>query len=483
MLDKIKDFLKKTPKGYIALPVAVVAVILATVIAIPFFGSDSNSGDNKDNVISFHDKEDDDEDEDLEQDASNDNKDNNSDGSTGESDDNTGDDATDEGSSESGDDAQSGNGDSNSDANNGGSTGSNNSGTSSGTSSNEGSNPSGDTGSSNNSGSSSAGNTGSTDLNVPGISLSEIPAYSGTHYIILNNNVPHFSTSNLSSEAFEYYSDLDSLGRCGVAYACLGKETMPADDEERGSISSVKPTGWIQKKYSVIKTQDLYNRSHLIAWSLSAENANKQNLITGTPQLNQDNMTIFEDMVYDYLHECIDNNVNAHVMYRVTPFFEGNNLVASGVQMEAWSIEDNGESICFNVFIYNAQDGVTIDYATGESWLTDGSSEDDSEDETTNSGSTDGEYVVHAKKGKIHKATCSSLPAEQNRVYCSTLDEAIAKSKEITGGEPDYAGCCMSGYGYNHDGNVLPCHIENRNFMTTQVLAIVTNTKQHLLAA
>lgn len=422
MLDKIKDFLKKTPKGYIALPVAVVAVILATVIAIPFFGSDSNSGDNKDNVISFHDKED--EDEDLEQDASNDNKDNNSD-------DNTGDDATDEGSTESGDDAQSGSDDS---------TTSNNNGTTSGTTSTGGSNNSGNTGSN------STGSTGSADLNVPGISLSEIPAYSGTHYIVLNNNVPHFSTSNLSSEAFEHYSDLDSLGRCGVAYACLGKETMPADGEERGSISSVKPTGWIQKKYSVIKTQDLYNRSHLIAWSLSAENANKQNLITGTPQLNQDNMTIFEDMVYDYLHECIDNNVNAHVMYRVTPFFEGNNLVASGVQMEAWSIEDNGESICFNVFIYNAQDGITIDYATGESWLTDGSSGENSEGATDDSEDEIPEwanYIVHTGKGKIHRVDCSgTLPAVKNREYFATLEEAEDYVINVLHKTVSYCGTC-----------------------------------------
>ena len=287
-------------------------------------------------------------------------------------------------------------------------------------------------------------NTGSTstppDFKTPGISLSQIPAYSGTHYIVLNNNKPHFSTTNLSNAAFEYYSDLDSLGRCGVAYACLGKETMPADGEKRGSISSVKPTGWIQKKYDCIKTQDLYNRSHLIAWSLSAENANKQNLITGTPQLNQNNMTIFEDMVRDKIKE-----LGIHVMYRVTPFFEGNNLVASGVQMEAWSVEDNGASICFNVYIYNVQDGVIIDYATGESRAENESSTTtpDSSTQTPSTEDTAVEdakaegylYVVNKNNGTIHSINCSSVESMKatNRLFFKTYEEAKAKSIEISG--------------------------------------------------
>ncbi len=203
------------------------------------------------------------------------------------------------------------------------------------------------------------------------IDLSSIPAYDGKAYVAINNNIPYFEESDYKTEAEENYSELDSLGRCGVAMACLGKETMPAEDEERGSISNVTPSGWVQKKYdaSLVGGGWLYNRCHLIGWQLSAENDNEKNLITGTRYLNvgsddDDAMVYFENMVADYIKET-----GNHVLYRVTPVYEGSNLLASGVLMEAYSVEDEGDGICFNVYIYNVQPGITIDYATGESEL------------------------------------------------------------------------------------------------------------------
>lgn len=269
----------------------------------------------------------------------------------------------------------------------------------------------------------------SSDLNTPGISLSDIPAYSSDYYIVLNNNIPHFSTTNLTTESYEFYSELDSLGRCGVAYACLGKDLMPADGESRGSISSVKPTGWHTTSYSCVPGSSLYNRSHLIAWSLANENANKKNLITGTEHLNQKEMTKFEEMVRDYIKET-----GNHVMYRVTPYFDGQNLIATGVQMEAWSVEDNGEDICFNVFIYNVQDGIYIDYATGESYeINPPASETESDSGSGSTSDGDAIYMVNKNNGKIHKITCGSVTqtAEKNRVFFSTWEEALAYSIEI----------------------------------------------------
>lgn len=191
---------------------------------------------------------------------------------------------------------------------------------------------------------------------------STLPAYSGTAYTIVNNNQPNFSATELTTKGYEKYSNLDSLGRCGVALASCGKEIMPGTNEERGSISSIKPTGWVQKSYSGVSGGYLWNRCHLIGWQLSAENANRQNLITGTRYMNINGMLPFENMVADYIRET-----GNHVAYRITPIFEGNNLVCSGVQMEAYSIEDDGDSICFNVYCYNVQPGITINYATGES--------------------------------------------------------------------------------------------------------------------
>lgn len=196
------------------------------------------------------------------------------------------------------------------------------------------------------------------------ISLSEIPAYSGRPYIAINDNQPDFDFDNLSATAYESYADLDRLGRCGVAEAILGKETMPADDEERGTISGVYPSGWEQENYDCVDGGYLYNRCHLIGWQLSCENANEKNLITGTRYMNTEGMLPFENMVADYIRET-----GNHIAYRVTPVYDGNNLVASGVQVEAYSIEDNGDGICFNIYCYNVQPSIVIDYATGESRL------------------------------------------------------------------------------------------------------------------
>lgn len=192
--------------------------------------------------------------------------------------------------------------------------------------------------------------------------ISDIPAYSGKAYVEINENKPNFSTSDLTTTSFEKYSPLDELGRCGIAFANVGTDIMPTS--ERESISSVKPTGWQTVKYDSISGKYLYNRCHLIGFQLTAENANELNLITGTRYLNVDGMLPFENMVADYVKET-----NNHVLYRVTPVFEGNDLVAKGVQIEALSVEDNGEGIEFNVFIYNVQPGITIDYSTGNSAL------------------------------------------------------------------------------------------------------------------
>lgn len=194
------------------------------------------------------------------------------------------------------------------------------------------------------------------------ISLNDIPEFQDDiPYVELNNNVPNFTDEEKTiTETFENYSDLDSLGRCGVAYANLSLDTMPA--EERGKIGMIKPSGWHTVKYDNVDGKYLYNRCHLIGFQLAGENANEKNLITGTRYLNVTGMLPFENKVADY----IETSQN-HVLYRVTPIYDGNNLLASGVQMEAYSVEDKGFGICFNVYCYNAQPGITIDYATGES--------------------------------------------------------------------------------------------------------------------
>lgn len=191
------------------------------------------------------------------------------------------------------------------------------------------------------------------------VDLAAIPAYSGEPYAVVNGNIPYFTASDLTSESFEYYSDLDDLGRCGTAYSSVGTDLMPT--EKRGSIIKVKPTGWQVAKYDFVDGKYLYNRCHLIGYQLTAENANEKNLITGTRYLNVDGMLPFENLVADYVKETEN-----HVLYRVTPVFEGENLVASGVLMEAESVEDAGDGVEYCVYAYNVQPGVEIDYATGE---------------------------------------------------------------------------------------------------------------------
>lgn len=204
------------------------------------------------------------------------------------------------------------------------------------------------------------------DLSAPeaggAVSLADIPAYTDTPYVELNGNEPDFDQADFTTESFETYGELDSLGRCTVAYANIGRDLMPT--EKRGDISSVHPSGWVQAQYDFVDGKSLYNRCHLIGYQLTGENANERNLITGTRYLNVEGMLPFENLVADYIKET-----GNHVLYRVSPVFDGDDLVAEGVQMEAESVEDGGEGVCYNVFCYNVQPGVEIDYATGESRL------------------------------------------------------------------------------------------------------------------
>ena len=278
----------------------------------------------------------------------------------------------------------------------------------------------------------------------------DVPAYSGEPYTAVNNNEPYFTSDNLTTEAFENYSELDALGRCGVAYANVCLETMPT--EKRGNISEVKPTGWHSVKYDNVDGKSLYNRCHLIGYQLTAENANQQNLITGTRYLNVDGMLPFENMVADYVKET-DN----HVLYRVTPIFTGDNLVADGVLMEGYSVEDEGDGICFCVYAYNVQPGITIDYATGDSWLSSEKGNSDSSSggnsavsqsaadksgtqqaavqtesvkETSALVSTGTEYILNTNTKKFHYPSCSSvkqMKASNKKEYTGSRDDLIAQ--------------------------------------------------------
>ena len=252
------------------------------------------------------------------------------------------------------------------------------------------------------------------------VALSDVPEFSGEPYVVINDNEPSFPAEDFTSEGFEEYSPLDDLGRCGVAYANVGLETMPT--EERGSISNVKPTGWKSVQYDFVDGKSLYNRCHLIGFQLTGENANRQNLITGTRYMNVDGMLPFENMVADYVKETEN-----HVLYRVTPIFEGNNLVASGVQMEAQSVEDKGEGVCFNVYVYNNQPGVTIDYATGDSWASDEAPADTGKEST---------YILNTSSRKFHKPDCSSvetISASNKKSYTGTREELINQGYEACG--------------------------------------------------
>lgn len=270
------------------------------------------------------------------------------------------------------------------------------------------------------------------------ISLNEIPPYTEQPYVTINNNIPYFDDSELNSESFETYSDLDSLGRCGVAYANVGQDIMPT--KKRGDIGQVKPTGWHTVKYDNVDGKYLYNRCHLIGYQLTAENANEKNLITGTRYMNVDGMLPFENMVADYVKET-----NNHVLYRVTPIYEENNLVANGVMMEAKSVEDQGEGVLFNVFVYNVQPGIQIDYATGESTLA-GTGEtapvEESAKETEISTPSDVqtsvqvEYILNSSTKKFHKPSCSSISSinESNKeTYNGSREELISQGYEACG--------------------------------------------------
>lgn len=253
------------------------------------------------------------------------------------------------------------------------------------------------------------------------VSLDAIPAYDGRAYVAVNNNEPFFTDSDMTTTAFENYSDLDSLGRCGVAYANICKDIMPT--EERGKIGMIKPSGWHTVKYDVIKDRYLYNRCHLIGYQLAGENANPKNLITGTRYLNVEGMLPFENLVADYV-----NNTGNHVLYRVTPMFSGSNLVANGILIEAKSVEDNGGGILFNVYCYNVQPGVGINYENGDSWLdgTTGSASSGSDTSATENSAADSsnsETMVHitATGKKYHRAGCRTLKKSDTEV---TLDEA-----------------------------------------------------------
>ena len=244
--------------------------------------------------------------------------------------------------------------------------------------------------------------------------LDEIPAFDGQQpYVVLNNNQPAFGNSDMVTESYEYYSQLDELGRCGVVMACVGIDIMPT--EERGEFGMIKPTGWHTVKYDNVDGKYLYNRCHLIGYQLTGEKANIQNLITGTRYLNIEGILPFENLVTDYVKETQN-----HVLYRVTPIFEDDNLLASGVQIEAKSVEDNGEGICFNVYAYNAQPDITIDYLTGDSYYGDKNEED----------FKNAEYILNTNSKKFHLSECSAvnkIKDENKEVSTKTRDELIAE--------------------------------------------------------
>lgn len=242
--------------------------------------------------------------------------------------------------------------------------------------------------------------------------ISQVPAYNKSPFAVVNGNKPYFRTEELVKTSYESYAKLDTLGRCGVTIACVGKDIMPTED--RGQIGSVKPTGWHTVKYDCVDGKYLYNRCHLIGFQLTGENANTANLITGTRYMNVDGMLPFENMVADYVKETEN-----HVMYRVTPIFEGSNLVATGVLMEAFSVEDNGDGIMFCVFCYNVQPGVDIDYSTGKSTLADAVTD---EEPSTKAGEL---YILNTSSKKFHSEDCSSLPKENRQDYIGTREEVI----------------------------------------------------------
>lgn len=260
---------------------------------------------------------------------------------------------------------------------------------------------------------------------APAADISGIPEYSGEPYVAVNDNIPSFDDSDMTAASFEEYSPLDNLGRCGAAYADIGEDLMPTED--RGSISDIEPTGWHNEQYSNVDGGYVYNRCHLIGHQLTAEDANRENLITGTRYLNIEGMLPFENMVADYIHET-----GNHVLYRVTPVFEGDNLVASGVQMEAMSVEDEGDGVLFNVYCYNVQPGVKIDYASG---YTEAADEPGSSSKAA-APSPKAKYILNTSSDKFHLPSCSSVkqmsPANTEE-FSGTRDELISMGYEPCG--------------------------------------------------
>ena len=254
-----------------------------------------------------------------------------------------------------------------------------------------------------------------------------LPSYQGQPWVAVADNVPYFE--QVTTQSFESYSPLDTLGRCGLAWACVGRDLMPTED--RGSIGSVKPSGWHTVKYDIVDGKYLYNRCHLIGFQLTGENANVKNLITGTRSMNVEGMLPFENMVADYVKE-----EGGHVMYRVTPIFSGQDLVCRGVRMEGWSVEDQGESICFDVFVFNAQPGITIEYATGQSQLSSAPATTAKPVVTTKAPSTtqasaqEQSYVLNVDSKKIHRPTCyhiKNMNEENRRDYTGTKDSLLSQ--------------------------------------------------------
>ena len=253
-------------------------------------------------------------------------------------------------------------------------------------------------------------------------------AYDGKPYVVINDNDPDFTDADMTTTSFERYGELDGLGRCTTAFANIGKDLMPA--EKRGPIGEVKPTGWQTAKYDNVDGKYLYNRCHLIGYQLTGENANEKNLITGTRYLNVDGMLPFENMVADYIKET-----NNHVLYRVTPVFSGDNLVASGVQMEAESVEDNGDGILFNVYCFNAQPGIAIDYATGDSHQDDSIVADASKSTTAAEANVQ-TYVLNTNTKKFHKESCNSaksMDASNKKIYTGSRQDIIDMGYESCG--------------------------------------------------
>lgn len=246
-------------------------------------------------------------------------------------------------------------------------------------------------------------------------SLYDIPAFSGSPYVTFNSNIPMFQSGQISSASYEYYGDLDRLERCTGCIASVGRDIMPA--EERGSIGMIKPSGWHTVKYDNVDGKYLYNRCHLIGYQLTGENANIKNLITGTRYLNTEGMLPFENKVADYVRQT-----GNHVMYRATPIFDGSNLLASGVLLEGYSVEDDGAGICFCVFCYNAQPGIYINYANGDSCL-------ESEDAAVTRQVTSA-YILNTNTKKFHYPSCSSaaLIKDKNKAQSNkSREELIAE--------------------------------------------------------